>query len=303
MRYLVDFFRGLWHGLDVLRRVLHLLLLLALLALVIGRLRGSMPRLPEHGALVIRPSGDIVEQLTGEPLQRAISEAQGESAPQTLLWDLTRAIRAAATDSRIQALLIDTDDMDAVGQPELEELAAAIGEFRPSGKKIIAHGSYFLQGQYYLAAQADEVYLDPFGFVLLAGYDRYRMYFKDAIDKLAVDVHLLRAGKFKSADEPLVRRDMSDEDKQESDAYLQALWLGYRTAVGAARHIDPGALSAYADGYAQAVQQAGGDRPVSPRPRASSPALRTDGEVDQAHGRTGRRRSDDKHGFRRRDGR
>jgi protease-4 len=281
MRYLLSFFRGLWHGLDVLRRVLHLLLMLALLALIIVGLRGSIVHLPERGALIVHPSGDIVEQLAGEPLQRALSEARGESAPETLLWDLTRAIRSAGSDTRIQALLIETDDMTGAGQPELEELAAAIGEFRASGKKVIAHGSYFLQAQYYLAAQADEVYLDPFGFVLLPGYDRYRMYFKDAIDKLAVDVHLVRAGKFKSAAEPFVRRDMSDEERQESAAYLQSLWLGYRTAVGAARHLDPGVFSGYTDGYAAAVQQAGGDLAAVAKAAGLVTALHTDAEVDK----------------------
>ena len=279
MRYLLNFFRRLWHGLDVLRRVLHLLLMLALLMLVIVALRASAPRLPERAALVVHPGGEIVEQLAGEPLQRVISEARGESAPQTLLWDLTRAIRSAATDSHIQALLIETDDITHVGQPELEELAAAIGVFRASGKKVIAHGSYFLQGQYYLAAQAEEVYLDPFGFVLLPGYDRYRMYFKDAIDKISVDVHLVRAGKYKNAAEPFTRRDMSEEERQESIAYLQSLWLGYRTAVGAARHMDPGAFSNYADGYSVAVQKAGGDLAGVAKAAGLVTALRTDGEV------------------------
>jgi protease-4 len=259
MRYLANFFGKLWRGLDVLRRVLHLLLLLAVLGLVIAALRGSIPRLPERGALVIRPSGNIVEQLSGEPLQRAISEAQDQSSPQTLLWDMTHAIRSAAKDRRVQALLIETDDLDEVGLPENEELAAAIAEFRRTGKKVIAYGSYCQDGQYYLAAQADEVYLDPMGFVLLTGYDRYRMYFKDAIDKLAVDVHLIRAGKFKSAAEPFIRSDMSPEEREESTSYLQALWKGYRTGVGAGRHLDPEAISAYANGYAAAVHQAGGD--------------------------------------------
>ncbi len=259
MRYLGAFFAKLWRGLDVLRRVLHLLLLLALLAVLVAALRSSNPKLPERGALVIRPSGDIVEQFSGEPLQRAISEAQDQAPPQTLLWDLTRAIRSAGKDPRVQALVIDTDDLENVGLPETEELAAAIKEFRSSGKKVISHGSYFLDGQYALAAQADEVYLDPLGFVLLAGYDRYRMYFKDAIDKLSVDVHLIRAGKFKSAAEPFIRRDMSPEEKQESTAYLQALWQGYRNGVGEARHLPPEAIDSYANGYAAAVRQAGGD--------------------------------------------
>jgi protease-4 len=259
MRFLGRFFVGVWQGLDALRRFLHLLLLLALFGVVVGALLQATPRLPDKAALVLRPSGDLVEQLSGEPLQRAFNEAQGTSEPQTLLWDVIAAIRAAASDSRIQALVIDTDDLSSGGQVKLEEVAAAIGDFRRTGKKVIARGSYFLQSQYFLAAQADEVYLDPFGFVLLDGYERYRMFYKDALDKLAVDMHLFRVGKFKSAAEPYIRRDMSPEDRAESEAYLQSLWRGYRVGVARARGLSPEALAAYANGYTAAVLAAGGN--------------------------------------------
>jgi len=281
MRYLTAFLGKAWRGLDVLRRVLHLLLLLALLTLLIVALRSSIPRIPDRGALIIRPSGELVEQLSGQPLQRAISEAQGQGAPQTLLWDLTRAIRSAAKDPRVPALLIETDDLDSAGLPALEELAAAISEFRRSGKKVIAHGNYFLEGQYYLAAQADEVYLDPLGFVVLPGPGRYNMYFKEAIDKLGIDVHLLRVGKFKSAGEPFTRRDMSPEEREESTTYLQALWRGYRTSVGAVRRIDPEAISAYANGYTAAVKQAGGDAAQVALAARLVTGLRTGPQVEQ----------------------
>jgi protease-4 len=281
MRYLLNFFRSAWHGLDVLRRVLHLLLLLGLLALLVAALRSSIPRLPERGALVLRPSGEIVEQLSGQPFERALSEAQGQAAPQTLLSDLTDAIRKAATDRRVQALLIETDDLTGAGLPELEELAAAIGEFRRSGKKVVARGSYFLDSQYYLAAQADELYLDPMGFVMLTGYDRYRMYYKDAIGKLNVDVHLIRAGKFKSAAEPFVRNDMSPEDREESLAYLQALWAGYRRGLGSVRHLKPDAVDAYVNGYAASLRLAGGDMAKLAADAGMVTALRTGAQVEQ----------------------
>ena len=280
MHYFGRFIYGIWRGLDVLRRCMHLLLLLALFGIVIGALRQSTPRLPEKAALVVRPSGDIVEQLSGEPIERALNEAQGEGVPQTLLWDLTTAIRAAATDPRIQVLVIETDDMGSAGQAKLEELAAAIGAFRHSGKKIIAHGTYFLQSQYYLAAQADEVYLDPFGFVLLDGYDRYRMFFKDALDKLNIDMHLFRAGKFKSAAETFTRRDMSAEDREESDAYLQALWRGYRTAVAEARSLKAEAIMQYADTYVSTVAAAGGDTAKVAKDSGLVSGLKTQQEVE-----------------------
>ncbi len=253
------FLRGLWRGLDTLRRFLHLLLLLVIVGVVIGALHTSTPRLPEKAALVIRPSGEIVEQLSGEPIQRALSEAQGSNDPETLLWDLTTAIRAAASDARIGALFIDTDDMDSAGQVKLEELSSAIAEFHRSGKKVIAYGSYFLRGQYYLAAQADEVYLDPFGLLVLDGYSQYRMFFKDALDKLSVDMHLFRAGKFKSYGETFTRRDMSPEDREESEAYLKALWHGYTVSVAQARHLQPEAIASYADTYVDQVTAVRGD--------------------------------------------
>jgi protease IV len=271
---------GVWRGLDVLRRFLHLLVLLTLFGIVIGALRQVVPHVPEKAALVVRPSGDLVEQLSGEPLARAISQAQGSSTPQTLLWDLTTAIRAAADDPRIAVLVIDTDDMDGAGQVKLEELASAINEFRRSGKKIISFGSYFMQSQYYLAAQADEVYLDPFGFVLIDGYERYRMFYKDALDKLSVDMHLFRAGKYKSAEEPFIRRDMSPEDKEESQAYLQALWRGYRESVAGARNIKAEAIAQYANTYVTAVAAAGGDTARVAKDSALVTGLKTQQEIE-----------------------
>jgi len=78
MNVLRSFLRGLWRGLDVLRRFLHLILLLALLGFIVGALHGSIPRIPDSAALVVAPEGQLVEQLSGDPLQRAISQARGQ---------------------------------------------------------------------------------------------------------------------------------------------------------------------------------------------------------------------------------
>ncbi|HEY1726548.1 MAG TPA: signal peptide peptidase SppA [Steroidobacteraceae bacterium] len=281
MYHVGRFFYAIWRGLDLLRRCLQLLLLLALLGVLIGALHQSTPRLPEKAALVVKPSGDIVEQLSGEPIERAFNEAQGQGQPETLLWDLTTAIRAAASDPRIAVLVIDTDDMDSAGQAKLEELAAAIAAFRHSGKKIIARGTYFLKGQYYLAAQADEVNLDPIGFVMLDGYNNYHMFFRDALDKLSIDMHLFRAGKFKSAGETFTRRDMSPEDREESSAYLQSLWRGYRTSVASARNLKPEVIAQYADGYTAAVGAAGGDTAKVAKDAGLVSALKTQQEFEE----------------------
>jgi protease-4 len=255
------FFRGVWRGLDGLRRVLHLLLLLLIFGFIIGALSSGVPKLPARGVLLLQPNGEIVEQRSGDPLTVAFNRASGQGDSQTLLWDLIESIRKAAGDGRVVAIGLNTDYFDGAGQPTLEEVAAAMADFKASGKKIIAWGASFTQAQYYLAAQADEVYLDPMGEVLLDGYERYRMYYKGLLDKLDVDIHLVRCTQcdFKSADEDLIRTGMSAEDRQESLAYLQGLWSGYRTAVGKARDLTPAAIEQYANSYMAALRSHRGD--------------------------------------------
>jgi protease IV len=250
---------GLWRGLDVLRKFLHLIALLVVFGFVFGALRVSLPTVPAKAALLIEPEGELVEQLSGDPLQRALQEARGQGRPETLLWDLTDSIRAAAKDKRIAVLAIDLEKFDGAGQPTLEELAKAIREFRAAGKKVITFGTEFTQDRYYIAAQGDEIYLDPLGFVLLDGYGRYRMFFKEALDKIGVDINVFRVGSFKSAVEAYTRTDMSPEDKEESLAYLNALWSSYQTAMTRARKLSPDAIATYVNTLAKSVPAAGGN--------------------------------------------
>ena len=254
-----SFFSGLWRGLDGLRRALHLILLLMIFGVLLGVLRGSVPKIPAKAALLIVPEGQLVEQLSGDPVERAVEETRGETHRETLLWDLTDAIRVAAGDARIAAIALDLQKFDGGTQPTLEELAAALREFRKSGKKVIAYGAEFSQERYYLAAQADEVLLDPMGFVLIDGYDRYRMYLKEALDKLGVEINVFRVGAFKSAVETYTRTNMSAEDREESRSYLTALWSSYQDAVTRARKLQPDALARYVDTLSKTVPAAGGD--------------------------------------------
>ncbi|MBV8877814.1 MAG: signal peptide peptidase SppA [Gammaproteobacteria bacterium] len=254
-----SFFSGLWRGLDGLRKALHLILLLILFGVVIGVLRGSVPRIPSKAALLLVPEGQLVEQLSGDPLERALQETRGETHRETLLWDLTDSIRAAAADPRIPAIALDLEKFDGGTQPTLEELASALREFRAAGKKVIAYGAELTQERYYLASQADELLLDPMGFVLIDGYDRYRMYLKDALDKLAVDINVFRVGAFKSAVETFTRNNMSAEDREESRVYLTALWNSYQGAVTRARKLQSDALAQYVGSLSKTVPAAGGD--------------------------------------------
>jgi protease-4 len=252
-------FGGIWRGLDGLRKFLHLVVLLVVFGFVVGALRTSIPHIADHSALVISPKGEIVEQLTGSPVDQALARVQGDRLSETLLWDLIDALKAAKKDERISAVVLDLNYMSGGGQPTLAEFTAAIRDFRSSGKKVVAHATSYLQESYYVAAAADEIYLDPMGLLAIDGYERYRTYYKDLFEKLGVDMNLFRVGAYKSAGEVYVRTDMSPEDREESIAYLNALWLSYRTSVAEARGLTPTDVSDYVRNLVPAMLAAKGD--------------------------------------------
>jgi protease-4 len=249
----------IWSGLDGLRKVLHLLLLLALFGILWGAFSRPIPFVPDKAALVIDPRGPIVEQLTGDPLERAIAEIVNQRPSQTLLRDLVGAIEAAAGDDRISSLYLDVGGLERGGLAKLQEIAAAIDGFRATGKPVVAFGAYYGQGQYYLAAHADEIYLDPMGAVFIDGFANYGTFFKDALDKLSIDVNIFRAGEYKSAVERFNRNDMSPAEREESLAWLNTVWGIYKSDVARAREFDASVLQNYADQAPDALRRAGGD--------------------------------------------
>jgi len=237
--------RPVWRILDAVRRTLHLLLLLAIFGFLLAALHTSIPTVPSSAALVLSPRGELVEQLSGDPLRRAFGEVSGGTVRETLLRDVVDSIEAAKSDPRIKLLVLNLDRLAPSGLSKLQEVGAAIRDFRASGKRVIAAGDSFDQTQYYIAAQAGELYLDPLGQLDIEGFSYYRMYFKDAIDKLGVDVNIFRAGTFKSYTDQYSRNDMSASEREESAAWLGTLWSAYQSDVTRARSLPADALQDY----------------------------------------------------------
>jgi protease-4 len=250
---------GIWRGLDRLRRLLHLTLLLGLLLLLLVGAFGDRVAIPSSAALVIAPRGVLVDQLSGDALERAIAKAQGAALAETLVRDVVDALRAARDDERIKAVVLELDGLTGGGLSKLQEIAAEIRRFRESGKRVFAVGDGYTRDQYYLAAQADEVYMHPRGLVLVDGYARFLPYYKSLLDKLYVDYHVWTVGEYKSFVEPVTRDDMSPEDEEASRAFLEALWDAYQADVTAARDLAAPALQRYADDLVELLEAADGD--------------------------------------------
>jgi protease-4 len=252
----------LFRGLDGLRRLLVNVLFFGLLIGLAVAALGARPKVPPGAALVVQPQGTLVEQLAAaDPVQRLIAESAGAgpAAKETLLKDLLDAIRAAKDDTRIKALYLDLDDMSGAGMTKLRDLRAAIAEFKKSGKKVVTYSDGLMQTQYYLAAQADELYLHPEGGVALYGIGRWRNYYKEGLDRLGVEIHVFRVGEYKSAVEPFLRNDMSPEAKEMSREAYGDIWREYLADVAAARQVRPEDIAAWIEEAPERLRAAGGD--------------------------------------------
>jgi protease-4 len=290
------FFGLIWRILEGIRKVLHLALLLIIFGFVLAALHTSVPIVPRSAALVIAPQGELVEQLSGDSVRRALGEASGGPDPETLLRDVTDAIAAAKSDSRIKLIVLDLDELSAAGLSKLQEIAAALRDFRASGKRVIAMGDSFSQAQYYLAAQAGEVYLDPMGEIAVHGFSYYRMYYKDAIDKLEIDSNVFRAGTFKSYTDQFSRSDMAPSEREETSLWLESLWNAYTQDVTHARSLPATALKDYIAAQPASLQAVNGDMAKMAVQRGLVTALKSRRQVaDDLKGLVGE--DDNNHSF------
>ena len=228
-----------WRLVDGARKLVLNLIFFFILYLAIATLLDFDETLIIHPdtALVLQPQGDVVEEYSGTPLDYVLQQATETGRSETRLRDLTDAIRRAADDERIVRLVIDPAYLWGVGLASLQELEAAVGEFRAAGKPVIALVDTLDQQQYFLAALADEIWLNPKGMVWIDGFSNYRNFYAEGLDKLEVEVNLFRAGKYKSAMEPFVRNDMSPEAREDSLTWIGNLWQQYLETISRHRGI------------------------------------------------------------------
>lgn len=252
-------FSWLWTGVDGLRKILHLILLLLIFLLFFGLNAESPLSYPSGSALYIQPYGALVEELSGDPYDRAIAEVLGDGLPQTRVSDVVSALAYARDDERIEMVYLDLSTTGGAGLSKLQTIAAAIEDFRTSGKPVIANADFMGQSGYYLAAHADEIYLHPDGSILFRGYGRYQTFYKDAIELLRIDWNVFRVGTHKSYVEPYTRMDMSDEYRADTTRIVDQLWSMYRDAVVTARGLEEGALDDFATNLVEHVTATGGD--------------------------------------------
>ena len=262
--------RGFWTLLVGVKDGLALLVLLlffgALFALLSAR---PNPRLPSSGALFIRLNGSLVEQpQDADPL--SILSGNSPATREFRLRDVVRALKTAATDGSVKAVVLDLDSFTGGGQAAIATAGEAVDEVRRHGKPVLAYATGYADDGYQLAAHASEIWLNPLGAVLIAGPGAPHLYYKGLLDKLGVTANIYRVGKYKSFVEPFTRTDQSPEARAANQALADSLFASWRQEVGQAR--PQARVQPYAADPAGAVAAAGG---------SEAEAARTAGLVDR----------------------
>lgn len=259
--FLCTFGRGLNVTRLIIINVVFFFFFLIVLLLVIGGIASSQGErtVQADSVLVLKPQGQLVDQYSVDPLQRALAGLSGEAPKQVQMRDLIGAIDAAAKDKHITRILLLPDELQSSGFASLREVGAALDRFRATGKPVLAWGVNLDQGQYYLAAHADRILVDPQGGVMLTGLSSYRLFYKDLLDKLGVDVHLFRVGEFKSAAEPYILDHASDAAKEADRYWMDGLWNRYLAETAKLRKLDPAVLRADVDDLPDNIASTQGD--------------------------------------------
>lgn len=249
--------RGVWRVLVGVKDLLVLVLLLVFFIALWSAL-GNRAQLnvPAGAALVLNLDGAIVDQAAERSPLQALSGSDIGSERE--VRDLIRAIDIAAQDDRIKALVLDLDTFVGAGQANLQSLGQALQRFKKTGKSINAYATAYTDDGYYIAAAANQVWINPLGGVLLTGPGGSNLYFKNALAKLDIDVNVFRVGTYKAAVEPFTRSEASPEARAANQALADTLWQSWLADVRAAR--PAGDVAAFIAQLPQRLGAAGGDQ-------------------------------------------
>ncbi len=217
---------------------LNLIFIVILLAFLATLLSSDSFEVPEGAALLIAPTGTLVEERTRLD---SFSDLLGSNPArdEVLLEDLLDAINFAAEDDGISAIVLALDALQSADLSKLEDIAQALNEFKSSNKPVYALADNLSQSQYYLASHADEILLNPLGMVSLEGMSAYQYYFAEAIEKLGINVHIFRVGEYKSAVEPFELSGMSDAARENYQQLLGQQWQLYLDGIAQQRQLQP----------------------------------------------------------------
>jgi len=209
------------------------LLILLAIGFIVGLSEEKAVQISDNSVLHLRLEAPITELELDDPIADIFPGAAEQSYG---LLRVKEVIRHAKSDPKIEGIFLNTG-MVMTGIASLQELREAILEFRESGKWVIAYADFYSEGGYYLATAADKIYMYPEGQAEMNGLASEVMFFKKLFDKLEINPQIFRVGDFKSAVEPFMREDLSDDNKLQLNSILNSIYSAMLNNIAEARNI------------------------------------------------------------------
>lgn len=200
-----------------------------------------------NSLLVMNMKEAITERTLPNPFEDLDIPIPGLYVAKSMgLDDVLKKIEDAKSDSRIKGILLDLSTIQA-GRSSLEDIRNALLDFKDSGKFIISYGEVYSQSAYYLATVSDEIYVNPEGSIDFKGLALETMFYKGALEKLGIEMQIVKVGTFKSAVEPFIQEKMSDANRVQMSSVLNDMYDDMIQNISESRNISPDTLRYIAD--------------------------------------------------------
>lgn len=224
--------------------ILFLFMLLMGVISIMSMSSQSSVKVKDGSVLEINLTGNMSERKEDNPLASLLGNPNANNISHE---NVMKAIKKAKEDEKIKGIYIQGGILTGATPAMLEEIHDALVDFKSSKKKIVAYADNYSQGSYYLASVADSIVINPLGMLNWDGLASQTMYPKDMLDKLGVKMEIFKVGTYKSAVEPYMRSDMSDENREQLTVMQDEMWSRMKADVGKSRKLSVDKLNALAD--------------------------------------------------------
>lgn len=241
---MLKFFRGVLA--TIVGLIIFSLLALFIGSAVIGYIVSSEDEVEvaENSVLHLRLNKPIVERETGIPVD-PFAVLAGDGGVHGLM-EIIQSIRHARENDNIRGIYLESQFVQA-GYASLKEIRDALEDFRASGKWIVAYSESYTEKDYYISSVANEIYLNPVGALELNGLVQETVFLKGTFDKLGIEPQIFRVGEFKSAVEPLFRTEMSEANREQTNAFLNSIYSVFLDDVARSRGVERNELERISD--------------------------------------------------------
>lgn len=217
----------------------------AIVSLTSTDAKPDMASLKDHNVLRISLDGTVTDRATPINL---MDQLYGDNETSLPLNDIVRALKLASEDKAIDGIMLDCKGA-SMGMAQMQAITTAINQFKESGKWVFAYSDNYTQGNYALACAADSIFINPIGMVDVHGLSTTVVYFKDMLDKLGVDVQVVKVGTYKSAVEPYILNDMSDANREQTSQFLSNIWGNISEHIAKNRKVSTDTVNQWANGF------------------------------------------------------